>query len=57
VKQNNFAPSKWAASVIDPTWQPESAFDANEDVLADSRSTWQKGVIDSSWTPTDAFGR
>lgn len=53
--QNNWAPSTWAKAPIDPTWVPESAFDANEDVLAESRSTWKKAPIDSTWTPTDGF--
>jgi hypothetical protein len=55
VKQNNFAPSSWSKGVIDPNWQPTSGFDAQNDVLKDSRSTWAKSVIDSSWEPTDGF--
>ena len=53
--QNNWAPSKWAESPIDPSWQPTSAFDEKKDVLADSRSTFAKSPVDSSWTPTDGF--
>ena len=47
--------SKWAEDIIDPSWQPESAWDADEDVLAGSRSTWSKSIVDSTWTPTDGF--
>ena len=53
--QNNFAPSKWVKAPIDSTWQPESAFDPDEDVLKSSRSTWSKSIVDSSWKPTDGF--
>jgi hypothetical protein len=53
--QNNWAPSKFAESPIDPEWHPESAYDSNKDVLADSRSTFAKSPVDSSWTPTDGF--
>lgn len=53
--QNNFNPSKWAQSPTDPNWQPTSAFDPNEDVLADSRSTWQKAPTDTAWVPQDGF--
>ena len=40
---------------IDPNWQPESAFDPDEDVLEPSRSTWQKSIIENTWAPTDGF--
>jgi hypothetical protein len=53
--EHNWAPSEWADGVVDPTWTPESAFDPDEDVLEDSRSTFQKGTIDSSWVPEDGF--
>ncbi len=53
--QNNWNPVTWAKSSIDPNWAPTSAYDANKDVLADSRSTWQKPSIDSTWVPTDGF--
>ncbi|MDH3626743.1 MAG: hypothetical protein OES25_03710 [Acidobacteriota bacterium] len=53
--QNNFNPSTWSQSPIDPTWEPTSAFDANKDVLAKSRSKFRPSIIDSTWTPTDAF--
>ncbi len=53
--QNNWNPSKWAQSSIDPNWTPTSAYDAKEDVLADSRSTWQQAPTDSNWVPTDGF--
>ncbi|MCU0231748.1 MAG: hypothetical protein MUC67_10290 [Acidobacteria bacterium] len=43
------------APIIDPTWQPTSAFDMNADVLADSRTQWSKPIIDPTWTPTPAF--
>ena len=55
--QNNFAPSTWAEDVIDPTWEPESAFDKDEDVLAPGRSTWQKSIIDNTWKPQDGFAK
>jgi hypothetical protein len=53
--QNNWNPSTWAQSSIDPNWTPTSAYDANEDVLADSRSTWQQAPTGSTWVPTDGF--
>lgn len=53
--QNNWAPSTWAKDIVDTRWEPTSAFDANKDVLADSRSTWKTSIIDSSWEPTDGF--
>lgn len=56
-KNNNFAPSKWAQSSIDPSWEPQSAFDKGENVLAAGRATWQQGTIDNSWTPTDGFAK
>lgn len=55
--QNNWAPSTWAKAPIDSTWAPRSAFDASDDVLADSRSIWRKSPIDSTWTPTDGFAK
>jgi hypothetical protein len=54
-EQNNFAPSTWAESIVDDEWQPESAFDPNEDVMAPSRSEWRKGLSDPTWTPQDGF--
>ena len=56
-RRNEFAPSTWSEGVVDPTWTRKSAFDADEDVLAASRSSFQKGVVDSTWTPSDGFGR
>jgi hypothetical protein len=52
---NDFAPSTWSSSPVDSSWRPQSAFDADRDVLASGRSSWQQGVIDNSWTPTDGF--
>lgn len=55
--QNDFNPSTWAESPADPTWEPESAWPADRDVLEASRSTWQKSITDPTWTPTDGFKR
>lgn len=55
VKNNNFAPSTWSKGWNDPSWEPESAFDKNEDVLASGNSTWSESVIDNEWRPTDGF--
>jgi hypothetical protein len=54
-EQNNFNPSEWAKGPVDPNWTPESAFDANKDVMESSRSEFQEGVVDNSWEPTDGF--
>jgi hypothetical protein len=54
--QNNWAPSTWSKGPIDPSWEPESAWD-DEDVLEDSRSTWSESIIDNSWKPKDGFSR
>jgi hypothetical protein len=48
-------PSRFQPGVVDPNWHPESAFDAQDDVMAGSRSTFQKSIIDSTWHPTDGF--
>ncbi|MCP3979643.1 MAG: hypothetical protein GY716_09980 [bacterium] len=55
--QNNFNPSTWAGDVIDPTWEPESAYDKSDDALKDSRSTFRKSIIDNSWQPQDGFAK
>ncbi len=55
VKNNNFAPSKWSRSVVESDWKPVSAFDAEEQVLAHSKSTFRDSIIDSTWHPTDGF--
>ena len=55
--QNNWNPSKWAEGPVDWSWQPESAFDPNEDTLSARRSKWQNSVIDPDWYPEDAFNR
>lgn len=60
--------AEFAKPTFDPTWKPESAYDPNVDVLADSRAEFAKPTIDptwhptdanagSTWTPTDAFAR
>jgi hypothetical protein len=54
-EQNNFAPSTWSKSIVDTDWQPKSAFDPKEDVMADSKSSWQKGLSNPTWTPEDGF--
>ena len=56
-ENNNWAPSEWAQSSIDPEWKPESAFDPGADVLEEGRATFQQGSIDNSWTPTDGFAK
>ena len=48
-------PAEFQKGVIDSDWTPKSAFDPNEDVLAESRSTWAKAPIDPTWKPTSAF--
>ena len=48
-------PSEFAPGPVDPTWHPEPAFNPNQDVLADSRSTWAQGPVDPDWTPESAF--
>ena len=40
------SPYQPQAPIIDPTWQPTSAYDMNADVLADSRTQWSKPIID-----------
>ena len=54
-KNNNWAPSKWADDIIDSNWEPESAFDADKDVLASGKSTFSDSIIDNSWQPEDGF--
>ncbi|MCU0224848.1 MAG: hypothetical protein MUF27_12450 [Acidobacteria bacterium] len=49
------SPYQPQAPIIDPTWQPTSAYDKNADVLADSRTQWSKPIIDPTWTPTPAY--
>ncbi len=47
--------ARFQKDIIDPTWRPKSAWDADEDVLAASRSTWSKDIIDPSWQPKSAW--
>jgi hypothetical protein len=54
---NDFAPSTWSRSPVDPDWEPDSAFDAREDVLAAGKSNWQKSIVDPTWKPEDGFRR
>jgi hypothetical protein len=49
------SPYQPQAPIIDPTWQPTSAYDMNADVLADSRTQWSKPIIDPTWNPTPAY--
>jgi len=49
------SPYQPQAPIIDPTWQPTSAYDMNADVLADSRTEWSKPIIDPTWNPTPAY--
>ena len=55
--ENNFAPSTWAKGVTSPDWQPESAFNPEDDQLKTHESQWQKGIMNPEWTPTDAWGK
>ena len=48
-------PARFQKDIVDNRWVPTSAFDENEDVLEDSRSTWQKSIVDNHWAPTSAF--
>jgi hypothetical protein len=54
-KNNNWNPSTWQDGVIDPEWKPDSAFDANKDVLAGSRSSFGSTIVDTKWEPQDGF--
>jgi len=47
-------PARFRSSVINPNWEPTSAF-GDDDVLAGSRSTFQSGVIDPEWKPNSGF--
>lgn len=49
------SPYQAKAPIIDPTWQPTSAYDMNADVLADSRTQWSKPIVDPTWNPTPAY--
>jgi len=55
--QHNPNPARWAKAPVDSNWEPESAFDANKDVMAGSRSSFSKSIVDSSWQPTDGFAK
>ena len=50
-------PARFQKDIIDPNWQPKSAWDEDEDVLADSRSTWAEDIIDPSWQPESAWDK
>jgi hypothetical protein len=54
-KNNNWAPSRWAGDIVESKWAPESAFDANKDVLASGKSTFSDSIVDNSWQPEDGF--
>ena len=49
--------SRWAKSIIDSDWEPESTYDRNEDVLRSNRSTWRESIIDPTWQPDDAWNK
>jgi hypothetical protein len=49
------SPFQAKAPIVDPTWQPTSAYDMNADVLADGRTEWSQPIIDPTWNPTPAY--
>jgi hypothetical protein len=52
---NNFNPATWARGVVDPTWQPQSAYRTSGDVTNFSPARWLRGVVDSTWYPRESF--
>jgi hypothetical protein len=52
---DDWSPARWAAGLVRTSWEPVSAFDADNDVLAPGRSAWRSSIIDPSWMPADGF--
>jgi hypothetical protein len=51
---NNFAPSAWAESPVDPRWKPRSGL-PREDALAASRARWPFPARLAEWDPEDGW--
>lgn len=48
-------PAEFSKGVIDPTWRPESVFNASNDVTNFNPSTWAEDIVDHSWTPSSDY--